>query len=92
MRVQEFSRLTEIVGIRAVVHDAEVFRRARRCGAHPSDDCRFFRDRFERRSNDDLHTFGFLTAGDLLGFEPIRLAAVTAMSVRKDLVIGQVSI
>ena len=39
-----FGRLTEVLGIRAVVHDAEVFRRARRCGALPPDDCRFFRD------------------------------------------------
>jgi hypothetical protein len=86
--------LAKVFGIRAVVHDAEVFRRARRRGAHPSDDGRFFRGRFERRPNDDLHTPGVLVAGDLLGngqIEPIRPAAVPAMSARNDLVIRQVS-
>ena len=62
-----FGHLAKVLGIRAVVHDAEVFRRARRCGAHPSDNCRFFCGRLERRPNDDLHTPGALVARDLLG-------------------------
>src|ERR1700730_4680599 len=62
-----FGHLTKVLGIRAVVHDTEMFRRARRRGAHPSDDGRFFPGRFERRPGDDLHTPGVLVARDLLG-------------------------
>ena len=53
-----FGRLTQVIGIGAVVNDAEVFRRTRRCGAHPSDDSRFFCDRFERGTDNDLYSFG----------------------------------